>query len=1132
MAEFSAAYTDMLKRKLRTHRQNEAIAKKRNQQFLASLQEYQKHHLPPSGSAAPPPVVGRASHVALLKAKQAFADQVELVYPAWQEKLQQMKLQKLRQLEQEKKEIEYRRVVAKQSFEKEQALEMLLQQTTQDITFAATVERNEAYERQLFRQQKLKEAGELEYIIQLRAEEARRRLEGDHLKALGTSPTEQYESLAQKYTPFKLQPGPLPIEVTHAPPTQPSFAPPPRMSHMHDVTDQQNVVAHGQNYFNYPPQPQELPQSSLRHEQQLQQLQQQLQHQQLLLRQQDQWQLQMQNQQQLKEQQRMETQWHVSQQAAVQLIQATNDEYVPVALGIVHGPPQSASATNIQQPPPDAPIIAQSAPDATAPPVNTLRVDESANASLPIEVTAPGTMLYAPVSSALSRDVLQRSPSPTERQKETESRVEESTVAHDSILDDYYQMAQATRASESASGSPLVISPQDLLPTPLPMDDVAPAITLSEGKCSPARNESFPALSIVRAPSATSTTPPMEIEQPVVPSPLKLDDTIHQPSPLPTALSQDMVPQKTSAEATPAAVALEPLPTTEVNKPSIPIPMATAVSDAAPSPVKEEPLPRQQSPTHGTQYTTSHMAPDDAVSLSATLGDTSPAHLSVSLVGLSHDNTTSVKDEVATNSASSHVHMGTAANSNASFPKSSIGSPFKKGVEGSDDAEESKAASLGQSVMSLSIDESFELSQSGSIQGKQSAADVLILDSSHASSSAAYHHGGADILILDDSTTDPPPVDSPEKPIPRMTSAFPQRHTDDDVDDEFNMETPSANVAGKFEEDEEATPDGGTSTATFALTINERMTVLQTLVPRIEETAKEGEHYSSSTPSSIESKSKQDLLKMALGGRKAQIGFFGGDVCFALLIDICKDIGPYLFSDRIFEGKLTEQKLLKDYKSCRERETEYWKLLTSHWKQLLATGGMHGSDAVDLFTGIFVAHLDDEAKAKGTRKLKAFLPAVMGASTSGASSSKSMVQQQPEATSNETKSKQPKQEGNPVDAKLSDAKNVLGLAFMSKDASSPTKKKQDSVLKLAKAGSVTGGLGQRVLRGVNLGEISEFDDDDNIDYAKLVGGPAKTPTSSAGTTPRTSMTGNVSKPTNVKDIMKRAMKDDDFDEDF
>ncbi|KAF0702927.1 hypothetical protein AaE_015633, partial [Aphanomyces astaci] len=83
---------------------------------------------------------------------------------------------------------------------------MLLQQTAQDISFAATIERNEVYQRQLFRQQKVKEAEDMDYIIQARADQERRRLEDEHLKALESSQlVDQYASLAQKYTPFQLE---------------------------------------------------------------------------------------------------------------------------------------------------------------------------------------------------------------------------------------------------------------------------------------------------------------------------------------------------------------------------------------------------------------------------------------------------------------------------------------------------------------------------------------------------------------------------------------------------------------------------------------------------------------------------------------------------------------------------------------------------------------------------------------------------------------------------------------------------------------------------------------------------------------------------------------------------------------
>ncbi|EQC25314.1 hypothetical protein SDRG_16810 [Saprolegnia diclina VS20] len=198
MAEFSAAYTDMLKRKQRQIQQHQVIAKKRNHEFLDSLREYQR------SVAESRPTPGA---IALEKAKVAFVDKVTEVYPAWQEELQRLKMQRLRQLEQEKHEIEYRRLVAQQSFEKEQGLEALLRQTVHEINLATSVERNETYERQLYRQQKLKEAMDLEQAIRERAEDERRRMEDDHFRTL-LSPQADYEHLATKYTAAK---APLPV---------------------------------------------------------------------------------------------------------------------------------------------------------------------------------------------------------------------------------------------------------------------------------------------------------------------------------------------------------------------------------------------------------------------------------------------------------------------------------------------------------------------------------------------------------------------------------------------------------------------------------------------------------------------------------------------------------------------------------------------------------------------------------------------------------------------------------------------------------------------------------------------------------------------------------------------------------
>ncbi|KAG9415954.1 hypothetical protein AC1031_000343 [Aphanomyces cochlioides] len=1013
MAEFSSAYTDMLRRKLRLHRQNEVASKKRNQHLAGAIDDYRKQNFGPGAST------GRTSALALQKAKQAFVDKVEAVYPAWQEQLQQLKLQKLRQLEQEKKEIEHRRLLAKQSFEKEQALELLLRQTAQDITIAATVERNEAYERQLYRQQK--EAVELEYIIQARADEERRRVEGEHLKALVVSPIEQYESLAQKYTPFKLQRPPMP------PPRPSSFIPeeetklPPMRErwnpHSNSYQSHAPLVAHTQ------PTTSTAAQQDIRHDEE-------------------------------------------RKPTLPSTAQPQNDQFtgqMPVN--------EAAAASTFRQQFTPMEASSQIPPSSTPPSVFArARIQDEPTPSSTLEVD-PSPRRETQASGEIRR--------PLELEKVVESRDE-----GDSILDDYEAMSrrmppqqrleetQALRPANQVETNHIEhpLSPSAPAPVPLTPAPIA-AAPLSSATASPDR--------IARAAITSDVTPPPMKEATDLPSLQATHvasvspETTHEHPTVPTPSHDTPSPSGSQApspqdipEAHLAVESMEEQVSANVN-----LDDSTNI-EMIQGPIAPTAEAHEAAPDNSTSPPPVVEIPDQA---SCELADVS------SEPQLAHPRATlEAKVEPSANTPTETVTRPARSQS----PDISASSLQRKEQNASPD-------------MRLSVDESFGHSAGGQ-ESSTVHADILILDSSVKSFDGSIVHSSIESL-------EPP---SPDKPIPRMTSAFPSQSTQNLED---SMEAPTAITE---EDDHDETTTGGTTT-TYSLTFNERLSVLQLLIPRIETAAKEGEHFFGA-PESIEMKSKQDLLKMAMSGRK--VGFFGGDVCFALLVDICRDIGPYLFPERIFEGKLTEAKLIKEYKTCREKEMDYWKLLSAHMKEILSSGAVPSTEVVQFFTRIYLAHVDNDPRL--TRKLKEFLSGHLGASSKSAPATTKSAEvakvddAKPAAAAGKAKE-------TPKDPKLSDAKSVLDLAFMHQDTSPSKKKSSDNILKLSKSPKATGGLGQRVLRGISLDEFSEFDDD-NIDLGKLIGSSATNKATTKAT----------SKPTSSTREMKRAPKDDDFDEDF
>ncbi|CAK4693220.1 unnamed protein product [Aphanomyces euteiches] len=1009
MAEFSSAYTDMLRRKLRLHRQNEGASKKRNQHLVGAIDDYRKQNFGPGASS------GRTSALALQKAKQAFMDKVEAVYPAWQEQLQQLKLQKLRQLEQEKKEIEHRRLLAKQSFEKEQALELLLQQTAQDITIAATVERNEAYERQLYRQQKVKEAVELEYIIQARADEERRRLEGEHMKALVVSPIEQYESLAQKYTPFKLQPPPMPPPTPSAsfiPEEETKLPPMPERLNPHSSSYQSHapLVAHRQ------PTTLTAAQQDLRHDEE-------------------------------------------RKPTLPPTVQRQNDQFtgqMPVN--------KAAAASTFRQ---------QSTPmEASC---------EIPPSSTPTSVFAPARIQEEPTPwSTLAVDPSPRCETQASleirRPLELEKVVEEGDEG-DSILDDYEAMSRRLPPQQRLEETQALTPANQVETIEHPLSPSAPAPVL----LTPAPIDAAPLSSATASPDPIAPKAIM----PEVPPPSTKEATD-----LPSLQATDVASVSPEAHEPPT----EPTPSQDTPSPS---------GSQAPSP---QDIPEAHLTVESIKEVSANVNLDDSTNIEriqTPISPTAEAHQAAPDYSTSPPPVVEIPDQASCELADvssepqltpPRATLEANVEPSANPPSETVTLPARSQ---SPDISASSLQTKEQNAsadMRLSIDESFNHSAGGGEESSTVHADILILDSSVKS---------FDGSIVDSSiqSLEPP---SPDKPIPRMTSAFPSQSTQNLED---SMEAPAAIT----EEDDETTTTGGTTT-TYSLTFNERLSVLQLLIPRIETAAKEGEHFFGA-PESIEMKSKQDLLKMAMSGRK--VGFFGGDVCFALLVDICRDIGPYLFPERIFEGKLTEAKLMKEYKTCREKEIDYWKQLSAHMKEILSTGAVPSTEIVEFFTRIYLAHVDNDPRL--TRKLKEFLSGHLGASSKSAPATSKSAEVAKVDDAKPAAAAAGKAKETPKDPKLSDAKSVLDLAFMHQDTSPSKKKSSDNILKLSKSPKATGGLGQRVLRGISLDEF-----DDNFDLGKLIGSSATNKATTKAT----------SKPTSSTREMKRAPKDDDFDEDF
>ncbi|ETV80650.1 hypothetical protein, variant 3 [Aphanomyces astaci] len=833
MAEFSAAYADMLRRKLRACKQHQLESKKRNHRLVSDLLEYQKQHFGSSSSSSPM-FVGRASAMALVKAKQSFADQVEVVYPAWQEQVQHTKLQRLRQLEQEKLEIEHRRVLAKQSFDKEQALEMLLQQAAQDISFAATIERNEVYQRQLFRQQKVKEAEDMDYIIQARADQERRRLEDEHLKALESSQlVDQYASLAQKYTPFQLEiPPPSALPAYSALSRQSSCpddvnqpfrafaydtAPavpvaalesPPHRPEPSDKASQDEPSPLLTPQFAYVPIPQTSQMPIVCPPQACQN--------------------------------RVAPSWELEQSVAHPMEAVPRRSITPPLC--YDTPPPVSTPIPITSPraqaaevaaPIDSPhvtsVVAPPLPPSVAPNATTKMT--AALCARPTQEVAPPpkiqpTQDIPPTTTGASRhNGEQTLSSVTSTKEEGDSRQGEDDT-NDSILADYYHMttdALDTRMAHDALTITQTPSMPPVVASPLPSGkDVEPSPRVKTWSAAPLE-QAIPSTPQVTATSMSSVDGAAFV-------PTSMSESIEKPTMIETPMLPS--PQFVHGEEN-EVLSIEVVEVVNTSLDGF----------GGTSPVEEK-----------------RPVPEDTAPPPPTLADPSIIGVAVTVI-----------DDL-----SKQIFISGAEDSNESSSLLDTTRSLSTNVM----AQEVDTMTLG---MRLSIDESFEMSES-----------MISAHSPHAPNVVGESATSADIMSPPQNSTGEPPlaaaVDilmldgmslSPEKPIPRMTSAFPSQPNNLNE----STEGPTIDDDGEYD-------DGSYVTATFKLTVNERLTVLQTLILRIEETTKEGEQVSAAIEASIEVKAKLDLLKVAMGGRKAQIGFFGGDVCFALLVDICRDVAP------------------------------------------------------------------------------------------------------------------------------------------------------------------------------------------------------------------------------------------------
>ncbi|KAG7383951.1 hypothetical protein PHYPSEUDO_003170 [Phytophthora pseudosyringae] len=310
------------------------------------------------------------------------------------------------------------------------------------------------------------------------------------------------------------------------------------------------------------------------------------------------------------------------------------------------------------------------------------------------------------------------------------------------------------------------------------------------------------------------------------------------------------------------------------------------------------------------------------------------------------------------------------------------------------------------------------------------------------------------------------------------------------------VETSAARRASSPEPPSSAPEEVNIASITEKLSPVDRVKALRALISRVEEGAMEGDTLGSSTDTGSTNDSKRELLKMAVGGRQAQIAFFGSDICFELILDISRDLGPVLFPQKAFEGIMNDQKIRKLHQSNKGKELDLWKALSAYLKQLVQLKAIPAATLVDLFVTAFLDHDPDNQRSQ--RKLRDFLVSVCG---SGGSKTSSPRKEAPTPSPPPSPPKQGQRTASPEPAKPEDrvgTPQLLQTAFLQRQ--SPPKPKVFGIASSSFKGRSSGSsdvlmsmssgpikLSQKLMRGGKMNDYSEFEEEEEVDLQNLIG---------------------------------------------
>ncbi|KAG3024596.1 hypothetical protein PC121_g7294 [Phytophthora cactorum] len=1043
-AEFSAVALQSCKQKWKAQRNAAIAAKKRNDEFVRSLHEAQKQvhdtwsrlHSDQCGSSA-----------LLAQEKARYNRRVEQIFPAWQEQLQRQRVQKLRELEDKKRAVERRRYLAKKSFEKEQTLDDLIRKTRHEVEMAENLEQNELYERDLLRTQSTNQAMEVDQSIREVALEARSILQQQATKHFEAAP-ELDEDLAE------------------------------RLSETFSPRNTLRALREGN--------------SSLAFE----------------------------------EDQRYEEE-KPARQIRVEIPARMNTptrRYYPEVNE--RGPKLGYSEDEYFED-----DFVDEMPRQLKVPFNSSTTHEHLGSSYDKNVrinlsnrNQPAVVIHNESSWAAAANLVS-----------TGGHTIQQTASYSEVS----RMGQQNPAPPSTLGRSNIREET----TSQPRDKVEVLPTLATGKLYPIPEVNEPISSISTVPNrvsirdsninnthdrdshssgvATSSlapvnTPPTKIAEnrgassPIAPVTVAtpVDDTL-----------RGRVDLNEPVERQEHTVAPDSL-TTEAKsqKPpviSIPDPERAAVSPA------EVSLQRSKdelcSKTEDEPNVKSPVDETSAFSLSVDSVSTpiQPNNTSIPAIAASED-WLETKDTSAEESDTNH-HIEI-------VPRASLkNGPFKNNTTDDHELEqdgECKVDSFHDAIPVRGTINDMETSTSDAVEvpaeiqeppDEKAVARVSkslpppisyrldLLEPFSAASTPRNAQPAEDDMILSSMQSDDfESLASSMKPTADINSSVP---TNDTLMND-NVDTVVSSVEDHTSPPEPPIPapeEVNTASITEKLSPVDRVKALGALISRVEEGANEGDTLGGSTDTGSSYESKRELLKMAVGGRKAQIAFFGSDICFELILDISRDLGPVLFPPKAFEGIMNDQKIRKLHQSNKEKQLDLWKALSGHLKQLAQLKAIPAATLVDLFVTAFLAHDPDNQRSQ--RKLREFMVTVCG----GGDSKTLNPHKETFSTFKPPSShRQGQRTPSPEPAKPAEPEDRIGTpqllqtAFLQRQ--SPPKPKvfgiASSSFKDRSSGSsdvlmsMSSGpmkLSQKLMRGGKMNDYSEFEEEEEVDLQNLIG---------------------------------------------